>query len=154
MSTVFPPVAFHFRVAFDALNRADHDWEFQEVTGIGSEMELETVREGGENRYVLQLPKGAKSTRLTLKRGVAAVTSPLTHWCRRVFEGGLAQRITPRLIHVYLLNENRDPLRAWSFDHAFPVKWSVAGFDATRNALALESIEFSYLQCLHDQVGG
>ena len=151
MST-YPPAAFHFRVAFDRSPRGEHDWEFQEVTGIGTEMELETVREGGENRYVLQLPKGAKSTRLTMKRGVAPVSSPLTHWCRRVLEGGLALRIVPCLIHVYLLNENRDPLRAWSFDHAFPVKWSIAGLDAIRGELALESIEFSYLICKHDAV--
>src|ERR1044071_7607917 len=86
MSVTYPPAAFHFRVAFDRSPRGEHDWEFQEVTGIGTEMELETVREGGENRYVLQLPKGAKSTRLIMKRGVAPLSSPLTQWCRQVLE--------------------------------------------------------------------
>jgi len=147
------PVAFHFTVAFGPLSSApDIDCEFQEVSGIGAELELETAREGGENRYVLQLPKGTKNGRLTLKRGVAELSSPLTKWCRSVLEGGLAERIEARLVHVYLLDAEHAPLRAWSFDHAFPVKWSVDGLNATRNALAFESIELSYLTCTHSSV--
>jgi phage tail-like protein len=147
------PVAFHFTVSFAPLPSASEiDCEFQEVTGIGAELELETVHEGGENRYLLQLPKGTRSGRLTLKRGVAELSSPLIKWCREVLEGGLAQRIETREVHVYLLDAEHAPLRAWSFGHAFPAKWSVDGLDAKRNELALESIELSYLTCKHTAV--
>jgi phage tail-like protein len=138
-----PLPAFHFAVTF-GLGTLPTDAAFQEVGGIGSEMTTEPVSEGGENRYVLQLPKGTKNTNLTLKRGVASLASPLVLWCKSVIEGGLAVPITPRSVNVLLLDGLHLPVRIWSFDNAYPVKWSVAGFNAMRNEVALETIELSY----------
>ena len=62
------PVSFQFAVAFGRSAR-DPEAAFREVSGIGPEIEVEAVSEGGENRFVHQLPKGAKYPRLVLKRG-------------------------------------------------------------------------------------
>ena len=67
----YPPPAFHFAVSFGTATR-DADCSFREVSGIGPEMETETVVEGSENRYVYQLLKAVKHPRRVLKRGVAA----------------------------------------------------------------------------------
>lgn len=139
----YPPVAFHFTVTLGVLPNII-DVSFREVSGIGPELETEAVTEGGENRFVYQLPKAVKSPRLVLKRGVASMASPLVLWCKSVLEGGLAKPIYPKLIHVFLLDEKGLPLRVWSFDNAFPVKWEVEGFQSTKNEVALEKIEFSY----------
>jgi phage tail-like protein len=138
-----PLPAFHFAVTIGALGLLT-DAAFQEVGGIGTEMVTKDFPEGGENRYVLKLPMGTKNTNLTLKRGVASLASPLVLWCKSVIEGGLAEAITPKLVNVMLLNELHLPVRTWTFENAWPVKWSVTGFNAMRNEVALETIELSY----------
>ncbi|MEX8518892.1 MAG: phage tail protein [Leptothrix sp. (in: b-proteobacteria)] len=140
----YPPVAFHFAVSFGTASR-DADCSFSEVSGISSEMETETVVEGGENRYVYQLPKAVKHQRLVLKRGVAPFSSRLVSWCRDVLEGGLTRPVTTKLMRVTLLDATGQPLRVWSFDGAFPVKWDVEPFQSTKSDVALEKVELSYL---------
>jgi phage tail-like protein len=137
------PVAFQFSVTFTG---SPHIAEaaFREVSGIGAELELETVVEGGENRFVHQLPKGVRHTRLVLKRGIAPRRSTLVGWCRDTLEAGLAVRLVPRHVRVSLIDKDGNPLRAWKFEHAYPAKWSVDGFDSTKNQVALEIIELAY----------
>jgi phage tail-like protein len=140
----FLPVAFHFSVGF-GIAPGVLDCSFREVSGMAAEMDTETLVEGGENRYVYQLPKAVKHQRLVLKRGVAPLSSPLVGWCRDVLEGGLGQALTTKQIWVTLLDETASPLRVWSFENAFPVKWEVEAFQSTKNEVALEKIELSYL---------
>ena len=143
-ATNYPPAAFHFAVSFGTAAR-DADCSFREVSGISSELETESVVEGGENRYVYQLPKAVKHQRLVLKRGVAPYTSRLVTWCRDVLEGGLGNPVTTKLLNVALLDASGQPLRAWSFDNAFPVKWEFEPFQSGKNEVALEKVELSYL---------
>jgi hypothetical protein len=46
----YPLPAFYFKVTFSA--KGDEDAAFQEVSGIGSQIETEPYAEGGENRFV------------------------------------------------------------------------------------------------------
>ena len=141
----YPPSAFYFSVGF-AFARAGGlaDTSFQEVSGITSEIETEEVVEGGENRYVHQLPKGAKHPNLVLKRGIATSFSPLVTWCKDVLESDFSVPIVPTQMTVFLLNEYQIPIRAWSFANAYPVKWEVDAFNSTKNEVAIETIDFSY----------
>ena len=139
----YQPSAFYFKVAF-AATAGMSDTSFQEVSGIGSEIETEPYTEGGENRYVHQLPKSVKHPKLVLKRGIAKSTSPLVVWCRSVFEGGFSAPIMPMAMMVYLMNENKEPIRAWSFANAYPVNWEVETFNSTKNEVAIEKIELNY----------
>ncbi len=138
-----PPAAFYFTVTFGTQPK-DADSSFRELSGIAPEMETESVPEGGENRYVLALPKAVKHPKLVLKRGIAPVTSRLLMWCQAALEGGLNRPIFPKLVHVFLLDANGTPLRAWSLANAFPVKLEVEAFNATKNEVAVEKIELSY----------
>lgn len=140
---LYPPPAFHFAVSFGAAGK-NADGAFREVTGLGPELETETVVEGGQNAFVHQLPKAAKHPRLVLSRGIATMRSPLLQWCREVLEGGLAQPIEPRRLHVFLLDGDGKPLRVWAVQNAYPVKWSAEAFQATRNEVAIERIELAY----------
>ncbi|WP_293905385.1 phage tail protein [Phenylobacterium sp.] len=139
----YPPSAFYFRVSFGP-STAPEDASFQEVGGIGPEMEVESFREGGENRFVHSLPKGVKHPKLTLKRGVANRDSPLVAWCQSVLQGGLAERIKPQLVLIHLLDAEAKPLRSWSFENAYPTHWTVDEFRADKNAVAIEKIELNY----------
>jgi len=139
----YPLPAFHFKVVF-AATLGLSDTSFQEVSGISSEIETEPVIEGG-NQYVRQLPKSVKHTNLVLKRGIADMTSPLVIWCSTVIESDFMLPIVPMLITVYLMDESQLPVRAWTFSDAYPVKWNVDSFNSTKNEVAIETIELSYL---------
>ncbi|MFT4925149.1 MAG: phage tail-like protein [Phenylobacterium sp.] len=136
------PVAFQFTVV-PLLNPLDQG-SFQEVGGIEATIEVDKVVEGGQNRYVHQLPTSISHSNLTLKRGVASITSALVVWCLSVFEGGFDIPIVPMDLAVSLLDENGMPLRVWSVFSAWPVKWQVDAFNSTKNEVAIETIELSY----------
>lgn len=137
------PPAFHFVVTFGS-RAEDADSAFHEVSGIGPEVETETVVEGGQNGYAHVLPKGLRAPRLVLRRGLAPRDSRLVQWCQEVLEGAFVRPIQPQLVHVHLLDEEARPLRAWAIDQAWPVKWEIDGFHASRNEVAMEKIELAY----------
>ena len=59
-------------------------------------------------------------------------------------EGDFISAIVPKNISVYLLNENAEPIRGWTFANAFPIKWEVEAFNSTKNEVAIEKIVLSY----------
>ena len=139
----YPPSAFYFKVEFSS-PYGKGDTSFQEVSGIGSEIETEDVIEGGENRYMYRLPKSVKHPKLVFKRGIATKNSPLVKWCKSDLEAGFIAPIETVLLRVFLLNEDKDPIRAWDFSDVYPVKWEVDPFNSTKNEVAIEKIELSY----------
>ena len=139
----YPPSAFYFKVGF-AATKGNEDTSFQDVSGIGSEIDLEEVVEGGENRFVHRLPKGIKHPKLTLKRGIADESSALVKWCRKILESDFIAPIVPQLMLVYLMDAKKTPIRAWSFANAYPVNWEIEDFTSTKNEVAIEKIELSY----------
>jgi phage tail-like protein len=143
MNESFPPAAFHFTVHLDPA-AGGGEAMFQEVSGIGAEVETEAVQVGGDNRFVHALPKGVKHPRLVLKRGVAAVDSGLVRWCRQTLEGGLAQSVLTRQIEVHLMDQGGEALWRWRFTGAYPVKWSAEPFGSTKQEVALQSVELAY----------
>lgn len=139
----YPPSAFNFKVVF-AATMGMSDTSFQEASGIGSKIETEPYTELGENGFVYQLPKSITYTNLVLKRGIAKSNSPIVKWCQSVFYGDFAVPIIPMHMLVYLMNENKMPIRAWAFENAFPVSWDVEAFNSTKNDVAIEKIELKY----------
>lgn len=145
----FMPVAFQFRVGIGDPPQG-RDVSFQEVTGLELKMETEDVRSGGENRFVFKLPKGVTQDRITLKRGIAGIDSPLTQWCKSVLEGGMSVPIKPSTLRITLLDAKHAPARSWSLLNAYPVGWSVDTLNSTRNEVVIESIELAYLNCTRE----
>lgn len=145
----FMPVAFQFRVGIGDPPQG-RDASFQEVTGLELKMETEDVRSGGENRFVFKLPKGVTQERITLKRGIAGIDSPLTQWCKSVLEGGMSVPIRPSTLRITLLDAKRAPARSWSLLNAYPVGWSVDTLNSTRNEVVIESIDLAYLNCTRE----
>ncbi len=139
----YQPSAFYFKVLFSA-TMGQTDTSFKEVSGIGSEMAIEEVEEGGLNSYLHKLPKTIKHPNLILKRGIAKINSPLVLWCKSVLELDYSVPITPLPVMVQLMNETKLPIRSWTFTNAFPVKWEVDSFESQKNEVAIESIELAY----------
>ncbi len=112
---------------------------FSEVSGIQAETQLEEYKEGGVNDYIHRIPKETKFSNLVLKRGMTD-SEALWKW----HEGVVAGRFKRNTVHVILLDrEGRDAWR-WSFENAYPVKWSGGEFKADSGAMAFETIEFAH----------
>ena len=139
----YPNPAFAFSVEIAGCVSAG-EASCREVLGSRAAMELEAVVEGGENSFVHQLPRGVRQGRLVLKRGLVKRDSQLIDWCIQVLEQELDKPIQPRRVKVSLLDETRNPLRAWVFLNAYPVLWEVEPFHASRNDVAIERIELAY----------
>ncbi len=140
MSLIYPPVGFHFLVAFELPSQSPQDGRFQEVSGLNVEMQMETVREGGELRFEHQLPVRTKYNDLVLKRGLF-VGSGVYSWCRNAFENFEFQPVN---LVVSLLNENHLPLLTWHVIHAIPKKWDISAFNAEQNTIAIETLTLTY----------
>jgi phage tail-like protein len=135
------PAVFHFKVDFGpSLHESDN--RFQEVSGLTAEVTTEELREGGLNEYAHRLPTGVKYGNLILKRGF--VDSEVSSWCRKAVQEFIFE---PRLVTVTLLNEEHEPVSAWHFAGAYPVKWSVSdrqsvgAADQERNEMVAECVE-------------
>ncbi len=135
----YPPVGFSFWVSFEISN-SPIDIAFQDVSGIGMELQTEDIVEGGENRFTQKLPTRAGYTPLVLKRGLV-VQSEVTDWIRDAIEN---LTIRPATIIVALLNEKREPLTAYRFLNAYPLKWNISNFNAESSSIVIESMELYY----------
>ena len=143
MADYYPPVAFSFSVSIGA-NTTGVDASFAEASGLEAEMGTVDLSEGGENRFTHKLPMRASHPNLVLKRGVMVAHSALFKWAKEVLEGSLATQIKPQTVLVSLLDQTGAPMLGWSLDKAWPIKWSVAGFNAKESSIAMETLEFSY----------
>lgn len=138
---IYPPVGFHFVVTFNLPGiPSPQDARFMEVSGLNVEMEMESFKEGGQNRFTHQLPVRSKYDDLTLKRGMIQ-GSLLRDWCRDAFDSFV---FSPADLLIFLLDENHAPIYNWKVVGAIPKKWQVSNFNAGDNAIVVETLILSY----------
>lgn len=140
----YPATGYYYAVRLASAPVGDADAAFKEVSGLGMEMSVEEVAEGGENRFKHRLPTGAKYQNLELKRGFLVTSSPFFQWCSQTLQGNFVQPITLNMIDVVLLDKNGDPLKTWNVMNAWPVKWSVSELNAMDGQVVIETLELSY----------
>lgn len=145
----FPPPAFSFTVSVAGTGtslqaKSGADASFQEISGVEAKIEPETVTEGGENRFVHQLPGVTKSPNLVLRRGYVTKASFLSEWAAQTVGSTLNQPILTQALVVMLLDATGNTLVTWNFDRAWPVRWVTGPFDSQKNEVLTEVLEFSY----------
>src|SRR4030095_167065 len=148
MPSYYPPTGFHFKVEFVGVSGMNSDTEqrFQDVSGLSFDIETESLKEGGENRFEYKLPKRAKYPNLVLKRGLLT-NQVLLDWIKSAmstFFTVVIYDFKPADILITLLDEADAPVAIWNVVQAYPVKWSVSDFKSTENAIVVESIELAY----------
>lgn len=147
MANYYPPVGFHFKVEVLGITPKADDVRFTEVSGLSVELGTEEVVEGGENRFIQKYPTRSKYPELVLKRGLLLKSEVLT-WVRQCIED---YDIQPKNIDIKLLNEAHEPLLTWHLVNAYPTKWAVSDFNASNNAVVIESLQFFYQYFTLDQ---
>jgi phage tail-like protein len=154
MADYFPPVGFLFAVdVLGGVSKVNQiDAGFLEISGINTEIGMESIVEGGQNLYSHRVPGRIKNDGpLVLKRGlIAASDSSFGQWCISQLSQGLNaitlnNPIKTKNIIVHLLDlEKQTPLMSWAFYKAYPIKWEISGFNAKESNYVVESISLSY----------
>ena len=147
-NVLFPVSGLRFALILNtATNNSDnqgYDASFQEISGITTEIPVEEIQEGGENRFVHRVPQPLKYSNLILKRGVVTDTSELSKWCQSTINSGFATHIELKNVVVKLLSDQNETILNWHFLNAYPVKWEYSALDATKNQIFVQTIELCY----------
>lgn len=130
-----PIMNFRFHVEIDGLVLAG----FTEVSGLEIEIETETYQEGGVNDYTHFLPKRIKHRNLELKQGLSA-SNVLYQWLSDVAGG----KVTKRSGRILLMDSQGTQVWHWTFEGAFPVKWSGVNLRSTGGEVFIETLELTH----------
>src|SRR6266540_5902325 len=109
---------------------------FSECSGLEVSMQPEEYREGGQNSAVLKFANRLSWSNIRLKRGVVA-SDDLWRWIRDYADGRGKRRDGT----IVLQNDQREPVRVWSFVRALPVKWAGPPLNAGQTQVAVEELE-------------
>ncbi len=127
-----PYGAFRFHLEIDSVIVAG----FSEVSGLTVETEVEERSEGGVNDQVHTFAKGTKHPRLVLKHGLTD-SDALWSWHQEVVAGRIARQSG----RILLFDSAGEEKWRWTFEGAFPVKWTGPDLRADSNAVAFETVE-------------
>lgn len=113
---------------------------FQEVKGLGADLEVMAYPEGGMNDAVHQLPVRHSWNRISLRRGLLN-DAGLWFW----YQAGLTQSLGARRDGaILLLTPAGVPAFAWTFRAGLAAKWMGPELNAMQNAVAIEGLEIAH----------
>jgi phage tail-like protein len=113
---------------------------FQEVKGLGADLEVTPYAEGGTSNFVYQLPVRHSWSRLSLRKGLVAAPG-LWSW----YAAGLAQSLGARRDGaVILLGVDGSAAVTWTFRGGIAAKWTGPEFSAMQGAIAIEGLEIAH----------
>jgi phage tail-like protein len=131
-----PLLNFRFHVEIDGMLFGG----FSEVSGLSVEVETEDYEEGGVNDYVHKLPKRTKYQNIVLKQGLT-YSSQMWDWHQDVVNG----KIEPKSGRIILMDFNGIPMWYWTFEEAYPVKWTGTDLKATGGGeVFIETLELAH----------
>lgn len=143
----YQTVNFHFSVSFALDGAKAVDVKFQSVTGLDGTVDIETIKEGGENHYEHVVPTRRKYGPLILKRGLLSpALSGVTTWLQKAFDDGNFE--TLNTVQVTLLNEEHQPLMHWVVNNVWPRSWKLGELNAERGEILIETLELNYNKLL------
>ena len=143
----YQTVNFHFSVSFALDGAKAVDVKFQSVTGLDGTVDIETIKEGGENHYEHVVPTRRKYGPLILKRGLLSpALSGVTTWLQKAFDDGKFEPLNT--VQVTLLDEEHQPLMHWVVNNVWPRSWKLGELNAERGEILIETLELNYNKLL------
>lgn len=136
----YPYSQFNFLVEWDNMKGETRDAGFQEVSGLGLEINITEYRAGNaKTNEAIKVTTTAKASDATFKRGVIGAHD-LYEWINAVRDGHQDQLKT---VKVTLLSENREPVMRWKLLAARPIKYTAPSFNGKGTDLAIEELVLS-----------
>jgi phage tail-like protein len=136
--STYPLPSFCFKVALGALGEA----YFKSVSGIKYETEILPVKQGGLNDTTHKLMGATNWANLVLKAGYTRSPDILkwrVKWLDPKNRG--VSRISGTITQ---LDTALKPVGTWTFHHAWPAKWEISEFDASKSELAIQTLELAH----------
>ena len=136
-----PSPSFRFHIEIEGVEVA----RFSECNGIDFETETFDYKEGGLNSHVHRFPGRWKFNNLNLKKGIATDGQPLWDWVQSVVQGANTGEFTTHSVTVTLYDlSGQNPLRTWTYQDAYPIKWAATALSADQNAIAIETLTLAH----------
>jgi phage tail-like protein len=113
---------------------------FKSVSGLAAEAEVIEYREGSDPlSSSRKLPGRVRYPNVRLSRGLAT-SRELWDWWETVVNGTVERRN----VAITLLDDSRTPVLRWLLREAWVAKFEAPEFDASKNEVAIETIELAH----------
>lgn len=132
---------FHSGLRFLVQVEGIHRILFHEFRLPSLSVDLDPLKEGGQNAYTHQLPVRVNVGTATLRHGISS-DMQLLSWYMQVMNGDFANAY--RQVSVMLLDTAKQPIALWNFRDVLPTKWVGPTLKASSNEVAIEELEFVY----------
>lgn len=122
--------------------RVDNSFDlgsFTQVDGLSFEVVVEQREEGGQNRFVHQLPGRFKYPNLKLVRPLDAQSQQTKQWFATMHGG-----FTRCTIAISAMRPDQSVVTSWTVQGAIPVKWSCASMSVDSPKMVVETIELAH----------
>jgi phage tail-like protein len=128
-----PFQAYNFAVEIDGINRAG----FKGCSGLDATTTATKYREGTDASLASrQLPGLLTLSNITLTRGV---TDDRSLWDWR--ESAMKGKVERKNVSIVLRDDQGNEKIRWNLRDCWPTKWAGPAFDATTDAVAVETLE-------------
>jgi len=131
-----PYAGFNFRMEIDGVEVAG----FREISGLKMKTEVVEYFDGDNlNTTVKKIPGITNYANVVCKRGISAGIE-LYEWCKAVNDQ--SREVERKTITINFLDDTGEPQKTYTLYEAWPCGYAISDFDATRNHLGVEEIEF------------
>jgi len=144
---VYPLPVFCFKVTLTLEGFKQGEAFFKSVSGLKYETEVVDVKVGGINDTTLKLVGSTKWSNIVLKRGFTG-DATLLQW-RESWLVGVGKKAEYPLVRASGSIQQFDTsltkcVAQWNFVRAWPVKWECSELDASKNEVAIETLELAH----------
>lgn len=112
---------------------------FSTCEGLGCEVVLEAREEGGNNRFVWQLPTRIKYSTIKLTRPLGAETAKIVSWLTGVAAGYKRATAT-----IQARTTAGKVVAEWHLDGVVPVRWTGPSLSGDQAKVLTETIEIAH----------
>lgn len=127
---------YNFAVEMDGITRMG----FKQCSGLDSSTTATKYREGTDPTLAQrQLPGLMSFSNISLQRGITDDRA-LWEWRNTVATGAAVRRT----ISIILRDDAGNEKIRWNVKNAWPVKWAGPSFDATSDAVAIETLDLAH----------
>ena len=112
---------------------------FNECSGLGATVEVETIQEGGLNSFEHKLPGRTSYGNVTLSSGMASSTD-MWDWFYDVTMGTIVRKN----VSIIMYWQSHWEAMRWNLEAAYPVNWQGPSFTAGDPSVTVQTLELAH----------
>jgi phage tail-like protein len=133
--TADPAVSVCFKITVDGRNLGS----FTSCDGLGFEVVVEPREEGGNQRFVHQLPGRIKYTNVKLTRPINRATGDVAKWF-----ASMAGEVKRTGAHIVAMTHEGVEVARWDLLGVIPVRWTGPQLNVDSPKVATETLEIAH----------